>query len=137
MYIIAYFLEIFELERYDYNISIYTFLFQYGRQNIENVKKKNGTWTENDQDADEENESRHVEKQNVQNWKTENDMQNGMLSSNVIARSTDLILVPEPEMQNHKNHLEETKTESSQTSTTTVNNFSFILLLLFIKKNYL
>lgn len=64
-------------------------------------------------------------------------MQNGMLSSNVIARSTDLILVPEPEMQNHKNHLEETKTESSQTSTTTVNNFSFILLLLFIKKNYL
>lgn len=137
MYIIAYFLEIFELERDDYNISIYTFLFQYGRQNIENVKKKNGTWTENDQDADEENESRHVEKQNVQNWKTENDMQNGMLSSNVIARSTDLILVPEPEMQNHKNHLEETKTESSQTSTTTVNNFSFILLLLFIKKNYL
>ncbi|XP_043790319.1 glycerol-3-phosphate acyltransferase 4 isoform X2 [Apis laboriosa] len=94
-------------------------LFEYGRQNIENVKKKNGTWTENDQDADEENESRHVEKQNVQNWKTENDMQNGMLSSNVIARSTDLILVPEPEMQNHKNHLEETKTESSQTSTTT------------------
>lgn len=137
MYIIAYFLEIFELERDDYNICIYTFLFQYGRQNIENVKKKNGTWTENDQDADEENESRHVEKQNVQNWKTENDMQNGMLSSNVIARSTDLILVPEPEMQNHKNHLEETKTESSQTSTTTVNNFSFILLLLFIKKNYL
>ncbi|XP_003696047.1 glycerol-3-phosphate acyltransferase 4 isoform X1 [Apis florea] len=94
-------------------------LFEYGRQNIENVKKKNGTWTENDQDADEENESRHVEKQNVQNWKTENDMQNGMLSSNVIARSTDLILVPEPEMQNHKNHLEETKTENSQTSTTT------------------
>ncbi|PBC31406.1 glycerol-3-phosphate acyltransferase 3-like isoform X1 [Apis cerana] len=95
-------------------------LFEYGRQNIENVKKKNGTWTENDQDADEENESRHIEKQNVQNWKTENDMQNGMLSSNVIARSTDLILVPEPEMQNHKNHLEETKTESSQTSTTSL-----------------
>lgn len=63
-------------------------------------------------------------------------MQNGMLSSNVIARSTDLILVPEPEMQNHKNHLEETKTESSQTSTT-VNNFNFTLLLLFTKKSYL
>lgn len=128
---ITYFLKIFKLDRNDYNI--YIFLFQYGRQNIENVKKKNGTWTENDQDADEENESRHVEKQNVQNWKTENDMQNGMLSSNVIARSTDLILVPEPEMQNHKNHLEETKTESSQTSTTTVNNFNFTLLLLFTK----
>ncbi|KAF3424120.1 hypothetical protein E2986_07561 [Frieseomelitta varia] len=90
-------------------------LFEYGRQNIENVKKKNGTWKQNDEDADEEYESRHVEKQNVQNWKTEN-MQNGV-SSNVIARSTDLILVPEPEMQNHKNHLEETKTENSQTPT--------------------
>ncbi|XP_060824941.1 glycerol-3-phosphate acyltransferase 3 isoform X1 [Bombus pascuorum] len=91
-------------------------LFEYGRQNIENVKKKNGTWKQNDEDTDEEYESRHVEKQNVQNWKTES-MQNGV-SSSVIARSTDLILVPEPEMQNHKNHLEETKTENSQTPTT-------------------
>ncbi|XP_012172374.1 glycerol-3-phosphate acyltransferase 3 isoform X4 [Bombus affinis] len=91
-------------------------LFEYGRQNIENVKKKNGTWKQNDEDTDEECESRHVEKQNVQNWKTES-MQNGV-SSSVIARSTDLILVPEPEMQNHKNHLEETKTENSQTPAT-------------------
>ncbi|XP_012238947.1 glycerol-3-phosphate acyltransferase 4 isoform X4 [Bombus vancouverensis nearcticus] len=91
-------------------------LFEYGRQNIENVKKKNGTWKQNDEDTDEEYESRHVEKQNVQNWKTES-MQNGV-SSTVIARSTDLILVPEPEMQNHKNHLEETKTENSQTPAT-------------------
>ncbi|XP_043600640.1 glycerol-3-phosphate acyltransferase 3 isoform X5 [Bombus pyrosoma] len=91
-------------------------LFEYGRQNIENVKRKNGTWKQNDEDTDEEYESRHVEKQNVQNWKTES-MQNGV-SSSVIARSTDLILVPEPEMQNHKNHLEETKTENSQTPAT-------------------
>ncbi|XP_017764963.1 PREDICTED: glycerol-3-phosphate acyltransferase 3-like isoform X2 [Eufriesea mexicana] len=98
-------------------------LFEYGRQNIESVKKRNGTWNENNEDVDEEYESRHVEKQNVQNWKTENKMQNGMLSNNVIARSTDLILVPEPEMQNHKNHLEETKTKSSQT--TLIRNDSF------------
>ncbi|KAK9295934.1 hypothetical protein QLX08_009902 [Tetragonisca angustula] len=95
-------------------------LFEYGRQNIENVKKKNGTWKQSDEDVDEEYESRHVEKQNVQNWKTEN-LQNGV-SSNVIARSTDLILVPEPEMQNHKNHLEETKTENSQTPTSVNKN---------------
>lgn len=101
-------------------------LFQYGRQNIENVKKRNGTWKQNDEDADEEYESRHVEKQNVQNWKTEN-MQNGV-SSNVIARSTDLILVPEPEMQNHKNHLEETKTENSQTPTASVNKNEVIFV---------
>lgn len=92
-------------------------MFQYGRQNIESVKKKNGTWSPREEEVDEEQESRHVEKQNVQNWKTETKMQNGVLLSNtVIARSKDLIMVPEPEMQNQKNHLEETKAESSQES---------------------
>lgn len=83
------------------------------------MKKRNGTWNQDEEEADEELESRHVEKQNVQNLKTENKMQNGVLSnSTVIARSKDLILVPEPEMQNHRNHLEETKAENSQASTT-------------------
>ncbi|XP_076759001.1 glycerol-3-phosphate acyltransferase 4 isoform X1 [Xylocopa sonorina] len=90
-------------------------LFEYGRQNIENVKKRNGTWAEDEENVDEEYESRHIEKQNVQNWKTESKMQNGV---SVIARTKDLILVPEPEMQNHKNHLEETKGESSPQSPT-------------------
>nr|XP_012153260.1 PREDICTED: glycerol-3-phosphate acyltransferase 3 isoform X3 [Megachile rotundata] len=90
--------------------------WRYGRQNIENVKKRNGTWNQDDDEVDEEFESRHVEKQNVQNLKTENKMQNGVLSNNVIARSKDLILVPEPEMQNHRNHLEEIKAENSLTS---------------------
>ncbi|CAL7938546.1 unnamed protein product [Xylocopa violacea] len=94
-------------------------LFEYGRQNIENVKKRNGTWAEDDENVDEEYESRHIEKQNVQNWKTENKMQNGVLSNNVIARTKDLILVPEPEMQNHKNHLEETKGESESSQSPT------------------
>ncbi|KYN36391.1 Glycerol-3-phosphate acyltransferase 4 [Trachymyrmex septentrionalis] len=34
-------------------------------------------------------------------------MQNGNVSNSVIARSKDLILVPEPEMHNHKNHINE------------------------------
>ncbi|XP_034179269.1 glycerol-3-phosphate acyltransferase 4 isoform X1 [Osmia lignaria lignaria] len=102
-------------------------LFEYGRQNIENVKKRNGTWNQDEEEADEELESRHVEKQNVQNLKTENKMQNGVLSNRtVIARSKDLIFVPEPEMQNQRNHLEETKAENSQTSTTVGKSESLI-----------
>ncbi|CAK9824599.1 Glycerol-3-phosphate acyltransferase 3-like [Anthophora retusa] len=95
-------------------------LFEYGRQNIEYVKKRNGTWIQDEEDADEEYQTRHVEKQNEQNWKTENKMQNGVLSSNVIARSKGLIMMPEPEVQNHKNYLEETKAETSQPSSTAV-----------------
>ncbi|XP_026674165.1 glycerol-3-phosphate acyltransferase 4 isoform X3 [Ceratina calcarata] len=92
-------------------------LFEYGRQNIESVKKTNGTWNQDDEDTDEEEcESRHVENQNVQNLQTESNMQNGTaLGHNVIARTKDLILVPVPEVQNQKNHLEETKAENSQT----------------------
>jgi len=37
---------------------------------------------------------------------TSSKMQNGNVSS-VIARSKDLILVPEPEKHNHKNHVDE------------------------------
>ncbi|XP_033324621.1 glycerol-3-phosphate acyltransferase 4 isoform X2 [Megalopta genalis] len=93
-------------------------LFEYGRQNIENVKKRNGTWNQDDQeDADEEHEPL-VEKQNAYNsMGTSHKGQNGVLGNNVIARSKDLILVPEPEMQNHRNHLEESKATESQTTT--------------------
>ncbi|XP_053977891.1 glycerol-3-phosphate acyltransferase 4 isoform X1 [Hylaeus volcanicus] len=88
-------------------------LFEYGRQNIEYVKKRNGTWNEPD---DEEHEPL-VEKQNVPNCiGTKRKMQNGVLGNTVIARSKDLILVPEPETQNHKNDLEESKAETSETS---------------------
>ncbi|XP_078053597.1 glycerol-3-phosphate acyltransferase 4 isoform X2 [Augochlora pura] len=90
-------------------------LFEYGRQNIENVKKRNGTWNRDGQeDADEEHET-FVEKQNACNsMGTSHKGQNGILGNNVIARSKDLILVPEPEMQNHRNHLEESKATESQ-----------------------
>ncbi|XP_018376657.1 PREDICTED: glycerol-3-phosphate acyltransferase 3 isoform X2 [Trachymyrmex cornetzi] len=79
-------------------------LFEYGRQNIENVKKRNGTLGPNeDLNMEEECESPTI---------TEKDstiispkMQNGNVSNSVIARSKDLILVPEPEMHNYKNHV--------------------------------
>ncbi|XP_028045229.1 glycerol-3-phosphate acyltransferase 3 isoform X1 [Monomorium pharaonis] len=75
----------------------------YGRQNIENVRKKNGTRNE---DMDEDLTTEECESSMI----TEKDsttvlhkMQNGNVSNSVIARSKDLILVPEPEMHSH-NH---------------------------------
>ncbi|XP_076630256.1 glycerol-3-phosphate acyltransferase 4 isoform X3 [Colletes latitarsis] len=98
-------------------------LFEYGRQNIEYVKKRNGTWN---RVADEEQEPLN-EKQNVHNSiETECKLQNGVPSNNVIARSKDLILVPEPEIQNHRNNLEESMIEKSETSTTISKNESLI-----------
>ncbi|XP_043247975.1 glycerol-3-phosphate acyltransferase 4 isoform X4 [Colletes gigas] len=98
-------------------------LFEYGRQNIEYVKKRNGTWN---RVADEEQEPLN-EKQNVHNSiETECKLQNGVPSNNVIARSKDLILVPGPEMQNPRNNLEESTIEKSQTSTTISKNESLI-----------
>ncbi|XP_076295946.1 glycerol-3-phosphate acyltransferase 4 isoform X5 [Lasioglossum baleicum] len=91
-------------------------LFEYGRQNIENVKKRNGTWHRDVDDADEEHQPL-IEKQNAHNSMSPSHKgQNGVLS--VIARSKDLILVPEPEMQNHRNHLEESKAAESETTVT-------------------
>ncbi|XP_025986550.1 glycerol-3-phosphate acyltransferase 3 isoform X2 [Solenopsis invicta] len=87
-------------------------LFEYGRQNIENVRKKNGTWDPDENlAAGEECESP---------TKTEKDstavspkMQNGNVSNSVIARSKDLILVPEPEMQNQNADESKLKSEPS------------------------
>ncbi|KZC13082.1 Glycerol-3-phosphate acyltransferase 3 [Dufourea novaeangliae] len=94
-------------------------LFEYGRQNIENVKKRNGTWNRDNDNADEEHQPL-VEKQNAQNsaGTTEQKHQNGVLGNSVIDRSKELILVPEPEMQNHRNHLEELKADKSETTAT-------------------
>lgn len=65
-------------------------MLQYGRQNIENVKKRNGTWHRDD-DAEEEHEPL-VEKQNMQNsTRARHKLQNGVLGNNVIARSKDQI----------------------------------------------
>lgn len=52
------------------------------------------------------------QKLNKHSMDKEFQIQNGIMSNNqVIARSTDLILLPEPEMQNNKNHVGEHTTE--------------------------
>lgn len=92
-------------------------LFEYGRQNIEKVKKRNGR-SQDDDSTEAEYESPVVTgKQSIQDWSgPDAKMQNGVLGNSVIARSKHLILVPEPEMQNHKNHVEESKTEKADAS---------------------
>ncbi|XP_011153593.2 glycerol-3-phosphate acyltransferase 3 isoform X1 [Harpegnathos saltator] len=95
-------------------------LFEYGRQNIENVKKRNGTWdSDEDFNVEEECESPTIPLKN--STVTASKMQNGSLGNTVIARSKDLILVPEPEAQNHKNHINESKLENN-CEVSTINN---------------
>ncbi|XP_047358578.1 glycerol-3-phosphate acyltransferase 3-like isoform X2 [Vespa velutina] len=81
-------------------------LFEYGRQNIEKERNKNNVLEE-----EEEHESiarNTQQKLNKHSMDKEFQIQNGIMSNNqVIARSTDLILLPEPEMQNNKNHIDE------------------------------
>ncbi|KAF7396011.1 hypothetical protein HZH68_010061 [Vespula germanica] len=85
-------------------------LFEYGRQNIEKERNKNNILEE-----EEEHESitrNTQQKLNKHSMDKEFQIQNGIMSNNqVIARSTDLILLPEPEMQNNKNHVGEHTTE--------------------------
>ncbi|XP_020283336.1 glycerol-3-phosphate acyltransferase 4 isoform X2 [Pseudomyrmex gracilis] len=87
-------------------------LFEYGRQNIESVKKRNGT-RDDDDNTEEECESSTITDKNstVTSAKT----QNGCVGNTVIARSKDLILVPEPEMHNHVN--EDFKTDRKDSTT--------------------
>ncbi|XP_018316427.1 glycerol-3-phosphate acyltransferase 3 isoform X2 [Mycetomoellerius zeteki] len=87
-------------------------LFEYGRQNIENVKKRNGTRDPNeDLNIEEECESPTITEKD--STITSPKMQNGNVSNSVIARSKDLILVPEPEMHNHKNHVNESSLKNN------------------------
>lgn len=87
-------------------------MLQYGRQNIESVKKRNGT-RDDDDNTEEECESSTITDKNstVTSAKT----QNGCVGTTVIARSKDLILVPEPEMHNHVN--EDFKTDRKDSTT--------------------
>lgn len=87
---------------------------QYGRQNIESVKKRNGNRDEDD-NTEEECESPTITDKNstVTSTKTEN----GCVGNTVIARSKDLILVPEPEMHNNKNPINENIKTDHETAT--------------------
>jgi glycerol-3-phosphate O-acyltransferase 3/4 len=91
--------------------------FQYGRQNIEHVRKRNGNWTVDGHDSDDEDgesTSNNEENTAVGFCKSEKKNQNGAIGNSVIARSKDLILVPEPEMQNHNDDSEMTNEASTE-----------------------
>ncbi|XP_071634529.1 glycerol-3-phosphate acyltransferase 4 isoform X3 [Temnothorax longispinosus] len=87
-------------------------LFEYGRQNIESVRKRNGT-RDPDEDLIEEESPTITEKDSTV---TSPKMQNGNVSNSVIARSKDLILVPEPEMHNYKNQIDESSLKNNHES---------------------
>ncbi|XP_012260242.1 glycerol-3-phosphate acyltransferase 3 isoform X3 [Athalia rosae] len=94
-------------------VQILLAIFEYGRQNIEKVKKSNGTW-ESDESEDESEGSKDVEgaptpctiTKNCRKYSATEKKLNGVLGNSVIARSKDLIMVPEPDMnnKNHSNH---------------------------------
>ncbi|KAL6429803.1 hypothetical protein ACFW04_007589 [Cataglyphis niger] len=94
-------------------------LFEYGRQNIENVKKRNGNRdAEENLSTEEEFESPTIMEKN--STETSTKTENGCAGNSVIARSKDFILVPEPEMHNHKNHVQESNLRNDQQETTTI-----------------
>ncbi|XP_011880904.1 PREDICTED: glycerol-3-phosphate acyltransferase 4 isoform X3 [Vollenhovia emeryi] len=90
-------------------------LFEYGRQNIESVRKKNGTRDPDEAlNAGEECESPTITEKD--SAVTSPKLQNGNVSNSVIARSKDFILVPEPEMHNHKNLVDGSSLEDNHES---------------------
>ncbi|XP_072747202.1 glycerol-3-phosphate acyltransferase 3 isoform X2 [Anoplolepis gracilipes] len=96
-------------------------LFEYGRQNIESVKKRNGTRDADENlSTDEGCESPTIIGKN--STVTSTKIQNGCAGNTVIARSKDFILVPEPEMHNHKNHIEESNLKNNQQETSTIDD---------------
>lgn len=101
---------------------------QYGRQNIENVRKRNGKWTIESDESDEEEDTGGALPSSPQNnvkpsiCKPDKKQQNGAIGNSVIARSKDLILVPEPEMQNHDEEEEEEANPENQPDKEKCNN---------------
>ncbi|XP_070151189.1 glycerol-3-phosphate acyltransferase 4 isoform X2 [Polyergus mexicanus] len=94
-------------------------LFEYGRQNIENVKKRNGNRDADENLSTEEGfESPTIMEKNSTITSTK--AENGCAGNSVIARSKDFILVPEPEMHNHKNHVQESNLKNDQQETSTI-----------------
>ncbi|XP_015602918.1 glycerol-3-phosphate acyltransferase 3 isoform X2 [Cephus cinctus] len=99
---------------------------EYGRQNIEKVKKRNGTWEkEQDESEDEGGGSPTILENHNHFGSTHKKTKtvNGVSGNNsVIARSKDLILVPEPETQSNKNHVNKGSNENNQENSLDVDN---------------
>ncbi|XP_012283355.1 glycerol-3-phosphate acyltransferase 3 [Orussus abietinus] len=95
-------------------------LFELGRQNIEKVRKQNGTWDQRQGESEDEGGGSPTIMENcnpngvVQKKKK---LQNGVLGNSVIARSKDLILLPEPDGHNCKNHTDNENLQKSNLST--------------------
>ncbi|XP_015191182.1 PREDICTED: glycerol-3-phosphate acyltransferase 3 [Polistes dominula] len=96
-------------------------LFEFGRQNIEKERNKNNTSEEEDEyESISRNMKKKLDKHSVDK---ECQLQNGIVSNNqVIARSTDLILLPEPDMQNNKNHTDEYTNEKTEELSKDIDN---------------
>ncbi|KAK0157603.1 hypothetical protein PV328_011323 [Microctonus aethiopoides] len=74
----------------------------YGRLNIEKVRQQGYNFSKND-DADEVNESPTIDNNKLTNDSNDkNQNQNGNLGNSVIAKSENLIVVPQPESQYRK-----------------------------------
>ncbi|XP_046747313.1 glycerol-3-phosphate acyltransferase 3 isoform X5 [Diprion similis] len=101
-------------------------IFEFGRQNIEKVRKNNRNW-EPDESEDESGASEDTGNdtsanfpRNYKKYNATEKKQNGVLGNSVIARSKDLIMVPEPEM-NNKNHINHDNHSHSYGNTLEVN----------------
>lgn len=84
-------------------------MLQFGRQNIEIERKRNGTWHIEEDDSEDEGGGTPSSQKNHNSCNSKQKgekTQNGVVGNSVIARNKDLILVPEPEVQNHKDQLE-------------------------------
>ncbi|XP_046427141.1 glycerol-3-phosphate acyltransferase 4 isoform X2 [Neodiprion virginianus] len=102
-------------------------IFEFGRQNIEKVRKSNRNW-EPDESEDESGTSEDTGNdttsanlpRNYKKYNAAEKKKNGVLGNSVIARSKDLIMVPEPEM-NNKNHINHVNHSHSYRNTLEVN----------------
>ncbi|XP_043461180.1 glycerol-3-phosphate acyltransferase 3 [Leptopilina heterotoma] len=84
-------------------------LFEFGRQNIEIERKRNGTWHIEEDDSEDEGGGTPTSQNNHNSCDSKQKSEktkNGVVGSSVIARNKDLILVPEPEIQSQKEQIE-------------------------------
>ncbi|XP_033223259.1 glycerol-3-phosphate acyltransferase 3 [Belonocnema kinseyi] len=90
-------------------------LFEFGRQNIEKVKKRNGTWHFEESESEDEGGGTPPQKHSSCEGKQKGEKtQNGVVGNSVIARSKDLIFVPEPEAHNQKEQLEHEERQKTE-----------------------
>ncbi|KAK0161378.1 hypothetical protein PV327_009854 [Microctonus hyperodae] len=99
-------------------------LFEYGRLNIEKVRQQGYNFSEIE-DADEVNESPTIDNNKLTNdSNNKNQIQNGNLGNSVIAKSENLIVVPQPESEHRKFHQNDYSEQNDVSSDTKSENKS-------------